>query len=382
MTRPKILAYYFPSWHEDARNATWFGDGWSEWKLLEEARPRFEGHRQPRVPALGPIDEAKPEDFDRQVDLAVAHGVDGFIFDFYWYDDGPYLQRALDEGCLGSRSRGRVDFALMWANHNLVDIFPSAAPGIPPQLLKSGPVDRAAFERMARHVIDEYFSQPDYLRVEGRPWFSIYEIGSLVAGLGGIEETADALRWFDEAARDAGLGGVHFDAVVWGFTVLPTGTQWSDPAELISQLGFSSATSYVWIHHIDITRQGFPRGEWDGVRTTAFEAYEEYAAALPVPFWPNVTVGWDASPRTQQGVAFTEADYPWITVWDPSPEEFGVGLEAAKSFVERHPGPAPMVTINAWNEWTEGSTLLPDTVNGTRFLEQITRVFGPSDERG
>ena len=41
----------------------------------------------------------------------------------------------------------------------------------------------------------------------------------------------------------------------------------------------------------------------------------------------------------------------------------------------------PMVTINAWNEWTEGSALLPDTVNGTDFLERIRRVFGPSDPR-
>ena len=35
-----------------------------------------------------------------------------------------------------------------------------------------------------------------------------------------------------------------------------------------------------------------------------------------------------------------------------------------------------MITLNAWNEWTEGSYLLPDTVTGTAYLEQVRAVFG------
>ena len=49
-------------------------------------------------------------------------------------------------------------------------------------------------------------------------------------------------------------------------------------------------------------------------------------------------------------------------------------IPVAKSFVESRPGPR-VVTINSWNEWTEGSYLEPDTVYGTAFLDAIKSVF-------
>ena len=268
----------------------------------------------------------------------------------------------------------------MWANHELLNIFPLDTASAQPTVLKRGAIDRVAFESFVMHVLDAYFWRDNYLKVEGRPWFTIYEIGTFIQGLGGIEEAADALRWFREKVEERGFPGLHLDAIVWSFGVLPTAITVDDPAHLLNVLGFDSASSYVWMHHVDLEAQQFPIGDVELMQEQAFLEYEEYATNLQVPFYPNVSVGWDTTPRTRATTPYLPAQYA-TPIWDQSPEEFERGLRRAAAFLDcHHPEPA-FVTINAWNEWTEGSALLPDTHHGLGFLEAIRRVFGVAVER-
>ncbi|MBC7597376.1 MAG: glycoside hydrolase family 99-like domain-containing protein [Kineosporiaceae bacterium] len=374
MNRPTVLAYYFPGWHPDERLSARYGEGWTEWQLLQNARPRFAGHRQPRVPADGYLNESDPGVMAGKIDLAADHGVDAFVFDFYWHDDGPFLEGALDRGYLGAANRERVEFALMWANHDWVEIFPADHGNH--EVLRRGPVGRAAFDAMVDHVIERYFSQPEYLRIDGQPFYSIYEIGSFIEGLGGVDEARDALEDFRRKTIAAGHPGLYLDATVWGFGVLPGAVTTAKPEDLIRTLGFASASSYVWVHHSDISAKAFPEVEWDAVADDAFAAYAEYAAALSVPLIPNVTVGWDSSPRTDQNLPFEPVGYPWYPVLDATPAQFERGLRRAVELLDGQRLSHPMLTINAWNEWTEGSALEPDTERGTEYLEAILNVLG------
>lgn len=365
----QLAAYYFPNYHVDARNEVVHGKGWTEWELVRTARPRFPGHRQPRVPLWGYADEADPRQMARKIDAAADHGLDAFIFDWYWYDDGPYLQRGLDEGFLGAKNNGRLKFALMWANHGWVDIHPARL-GVKPKLLYPGPVSAETFDRIADKVVRDYFPHPSYWHVDGRPYFSIYEIFTLVKGLGGVGKTRAALDRLREKARAAGLPGIHLNAIVWGIQILPGEQAVKNDDELVRQLGFDSVGSYVWVHHVPL--KGFPTNDYAGIAEKARAYWRRAAEKFSLPYHPNVTMGWDASPRTLQTDEFKSAGYPFCpTLANNTPENFEAALRAAREFVAARPPAQRVVTVNAWNEWTEGSYLEPDTVTGMGYLEAI-----------
>ncbi len=375
MTAPyEIAAYYFPNYHIDPRNEKLYGTGWNEWDLVKHARPRFEGHHQPRVPQWGYENEADPTAFARKIDAAADHGLSSFIFDWYWYDDGAFLNRGLEQGFLQAANRDRLKFSLMWANHNWVDIFPIKRSQYEnPLLLYPGQVTDETFDKMTDYIIEKYFSQPNYWKIDGCPYFSIYELFRVVEGAGSIDRAKGLLDRFRAKTRAAGFPDLHLNAVVWGVQILPGETQLSNPQELLQQLGFDSVTSYVWVHHIPFPN--FPVTDYHYVREE-MKAYNQKATTeYDLPYYPNVTMGWDSSPRTVQSDRFDLLNYPFTpTLGGNTPEAFQQALEDVKAFLDTQPH--KIFNINAWNEWTEGSYLEPDTDYGMGYLEAIKRVFG------
>ncbi|RKN86328.1 glycoside hydrolase family 99-like domain-containing protein [Paenibacillus ginsengarvi] len=372
----QVAAYYFPNYHPDERNAKWHGSDWTEWELVRAATPRYPGHAQPKVPLWGYEDESDPLVMEKKIDAASSHGIDAFLFDWYWYEDGPYLQRALEQGFLQAANNERLKFALMWANHDWQDIHP-ATRSRPYKTLAPGAVSKEAFLKACGHIVETYMGHPSYWRVDGKLYFSIYELMSLIAGLGSIDETKEALEQFRGMVREAGLGELHLNAVVWGVQLLPGEKQVTNGNELLSLLGFDSVASYVWIHHQRLEQ--FPQTPYADTREKARRTMAELTEQYNVPYYPNVTMGWDSSPRTIQSDKFDHLGYPYMPVLgDNTPGQFEQALREAKEFLEENGGSGTSIcTINAWNEWTEGSYLEPDTVNGMAYLEAVRNVFRP-----
>ena len=63
-----------------------------------------------------------------------------------------------------------------------------------------------------------------------------------------------------------------------------------------------------------------------------------------------------------------------------TPANFEKALRLAKDYVDAHPGQAPLITVNSWNEWTETSYLQPCTLYGYGYLEAVKKVFGGRGE--
>jgi hypothetical protein len=368
-----VACYYFPNYHPcDPRNEKLKGKGWSEWELVKQARPRFSGHHQPNVPLWGYTDESDPVEMARKIDAAADHGIDAFIFDWYWYDDGPFLQKGLDLGFLGARNNHRIKFSLMWANHDWVDIHPYTR-GAPAKLLYPGRVSPATFSQVCGHVIDRYFKHPSYWRIDGQPYFSLYDIPRMVGSLGGVAQVRAAFDEFRARARSAGLPGLHLNAVMWGNKILPGEQVVRNPAEMIAALGFDSVTSYVWIHHARMPQQ---QTDFSVVQEAYVKYWDEAEKKFGVPYFPNVTMGWDSSPRACQNQTFEPTGYPFTNIISGNtPERFGAALRLTKERLLRQANGPRILNINCWNEWTEGSYLEPDTVNGYKYLEAVREAF-------
>lgn len=372
----EVLAYYFPQYHPDPRNNAWHGKGWTEWDLVKAAKPRYPGHYQPIVPTWGYFDESDPKWTEKEIDLAADNGVTGFIYDWYYYEDGGFLMEGLEKGFLKAKNSERLKFALMWANHDWINIHPAKF-SEKPETLATGRVSKAGFERITDYVIKEYFPLSNYLKIDGKPYFSIYETGTFIGGLGGLDAAKEALQLFQKKAQKAGFPGVHINGVVWGVSVLPVEVKIKDPVHVVRELGIESVTSYAWVHHYDPNTHGFPKGSYARAAERNAQAWEEYREKFPIPYYPNVSMGWDPSPRTIQSDVFEARGYPWTSVLEGNtPAAFKQALVKAKTFLQRSETKSPILTINAWNEWTEGSYLLPDTKHGTDYLKAIKQVFG------
>jgi hypothetical protein len=370
----QVGRYYFPNYHPgDPRNTKLRGQGWCEWELVKAAKPRFAGHLQPNVPLWGHTDESDPKVMAQKIAAAAQHGIDAFIFDWYYYDDGPFLNRCLDLGYLKAPNNNRTKFALMWANHDWIDLHPYKH-GAPRTVLYPGKVTPETFDKICDHVVKDYFSRPSYWRIDGRPYFSFYDLSKLVENFGTMEATRAALDRFREKTKAAGLPGLHLNAVAWGRPILPGEKKPADLPALIRVLGFDSVTSYVWIHHAAMPKKVT---DYDYVRDEYFKYWDKAEKQFGVPYFPNVTMGWDASPRAFQGDAFGDFGYPFTNViGNNTPERFREALEMTKKrLLARKNGPR-ILSINSWNEWTEGSYVEPDTVHGMAYLEAVKQVFG------
>jgi hypothetical protein len=295
----------------------------SEWGLIQAAQPQFEGHRQPKVPAWGYENEKAP-------------------------------------------NNDRLRFAIMWCNH---DVGPA-----------KGAVTPATFDALTSYVVDSYFRHPSAWKIDGKPYFSIYELRTFLETFGNdLDAAAAALDRFREKSKAAGFPGVHLNAVVWG---LPR--QSAD--DVIRRLGFDSTTSYVWIHHKVLP--DFPATDYSKAAEGYFSAVknggghnglDRPAASLPVPYHPNVSMGWDSSPRCRNAPDWaSRRDYPFgAVIVNNTPAAFRGALERAKPIAAANPPGHRIITLNSWNEWGEGSYLEPDTTTGLGYLEAVRDVFGP-----
>jgi hypothetical protein len=362
-----VAAIYFPSWHTDDHYSAWFGEGWNEWQLLKNNKEWFPGQKTNR-PAWGYFDEADPKWMERQIDTAADNGVSVFVFDWYWYSGVQILNRPVEETLPKTPNKNRIKYALMWADHGWINFFPVPYKK-PAHWLLNIHHSEADMHRVMAFCIKHHFNQKNYWRINGASYFSIFSPDTFISDLGGPEKTKALLQSCREQVEKAGLGSVHFAAV----------SGYADAETKMKAAGFDSVTTY------NVTTMSTPvQLPWQEDYSSSMQRQEKYWYDMDVtgdlPYGPVVTVGWDVTPRWELDTPWPPdiRSYPYVPVTvGNTPERFGELLRKVKTFTEKAKQRPPAVFINAWNEWTEGSALLPGTSYGDAYLKEIKAVYPP-----
>lgn len=364
MKKYDVAAYVWPAYTGDEpRTRIFWEEGIGEWQTVKNSQPKENGYFWDRKPLWGYQNEADPDVMSQQIDVATSHGVNVFIYDWYWYDNRPFLENCLNDGFLKAPNCNRMKFYIMWANHDANYTWDKRNSGTVNETIWQGAVSPEQFEIIGTRWINKYFTKENYYKIDNKPVVSIYDLNNFVNGLGGIDAARQAMQRLDDKARSAGLDGVHFQFVRWNgkrenITGVD-GTVLETTPELVKQMGFMSLTQYQFVHFTNIDR------DYNEIIPDVKKEWDLIENSYDIPYFPHVSIGWDNNPRFKE--------FRWGVCKNNTPENFEVALRAAKNFADKTG--VSLITVNSWNEWTETSYLIPDNLYGYGYLEAVKRVF-------
>jgi lipopolysaccharide biosynthesis protein len=368
----RLIAYYLPQFHPIPENDAWWGKGFTEWTNVTKAKPLFRGHQQPRLPTdLGFYDLRLAESREAQAQIARECGVEGFCYWHYWFgNERRILERPFEE----ARSSGKPDFpfCLSWANQSWSGIWHgNPKHTLIEQLYPGRDDERAHFE-----CVRKAFEDRRYIKVDGRPLFSIYMPHDLP------DPTAFVEHW-RELALKAGFPGIYlvaitnepdtsglsaFDAItpngpgdffVSGETKLSEGIK-----RIKRRISKNLHADNIWRRYIE-----------GGPRRFQYEELVKHgliSSRFSARFIPCVVPNWDNTPRSK---------HRGVVVEGSSPDQFKNYLAAVCSLVSNRPPNDRIVFLKAWNEWAEGNYVEPDSLFGRGYLEAIkSALFEPQTQ--
>lgn len=394
MNTPPTLAYFYPlttTCPERQKRAAEHGFVVpDETQMCQESTPLFEGHDQPVTYCLGDVavknwDDTDPYAMEKQIELATSHNVEGFIFDTFLGQINSKkvheMGNALDKAFLGSEQSNAMKFAVMATMENARALLP--LPVGFKELGRNYDPSRGTAETIIDHCAQNYWDRQNYFRIKGRPYLSMFmPLGGPLSRKDSSEMTLPDMA---EYMKEYSVRQYDIDPYLVGVCLNV------DDASSFLTRGVDAATGYVFLpnfrHALDAPMT-VPLQNYADLLEERVQDWHTITRNIGRPFVPPVVVGWDASLRGVNNVRLEEVagQFGYTPIVEGANSKvFSEMLRRQAKFILEHvPPDEQYVPLTAWNEVTEGNSLLPkvtsENVIDNSYLEVI-RAFVQERER-
>ena len=354
MDKCEIYALYLPQYHRTEENDKWWEPGFTEWTAVKRAKSLHSISRQPRIPLEGYYDLSDYHSIEQQAKLAAEHGVDGFVI-YHYYSNGKVLLGKPVE-LLHHHPEINIKYFFSWANHD----WRRTWYGYNKEILQKQEYGTESQIREHFNYLLKFFKDDRYKKIEGKPVVSIYKPSYIP----NMKEYYDI---WNSMAKENGFDGIFFIQTI-------------DQAEQTRQSEIFDAafdfepgctiTSSVFSLTRNLNRlRSFLIQKFNLFRIANVYNYKKVASAIMKKHnadqnhYYGVFPGWDNTPRHKRMGTVYKNESSKIFA-EMTSKQYAKSLKENKS----------MLIINAWNEWSEGAYLEPDTFNGYKLLDSIKEI--------
>ncbi len=366
MDKPKIIALYLPQFHRIPENDKFWGEGFTDWVTVKNAKPLFKGHRQPRVPLNNNYyDLSQKENVAWQAKLAKEYGIYGFGIYHYWFNNKQNLLTKPSE-IIRDNDDIDINYCFVWDNSNWKRSWSNVPGNAWAPIVDSK--DQQGSEILIEHILGDkpdwenhfnylltHFKNDKYIKLDNKPVFGIYNAN---------EKIYPMCEYWNELAIKNGFDGVN--------VIFQCGGRKDIPNRYLKYRYEPHASSWYDKSIMSIVVDKFTK-MFHGSSKTSFYDYDSIWNCL----LKNARKGNDS---TFYGAFIDYDDAPRRgklgakIVNGSTPEKFEKYFsELVKISAIQN---KDFIFLTAWNEWGEGAYIEPDNAIGYAYLEAVKNSLG------
>lgn len=358
----EVLCFYLPQFHETLENNMWWGEGYTEWTAVKNARSYLKGQRQPHCPLSGNYYDLSDESaraWKWQSELAKQYGIDGFVIYHYWFAGKKVLNKPVE--ILLQHKEVSIKYSLCWDNNEWRRTWFGNKDEI---LIPQEYGDREIWKKHFDDLLP-FFKDKRYIKIDNKPVFHIYASNKIPC----LKEMIAYWNWL---AGNNGFAGVYIIVGDYYNRKQREGINAYynfEPNRIQVQSRFSTFLVPLLNIKNGIRKRinGLFKKEYIDVRNAAilYKLLAHERNSNEVKTYRGIWVKYDDTPRRQEkGIYYKGAN----------PERFSNALY--NLIIKSEKESLEFVYVNAWNEWGEGAYLEPDEEDGYKYLEAVADAVG------